>query len=106
MSVVQLPHVVDEVGRLAESLLGNEPARTLGQEGVGEDEGDVEENVDQGEGVPVAQSLGCTRRYRWVQVQVSCLLTHEGYQDHPHHPEHPARDVVQLSAFLVTDLGE
>ena len=106
MSVVRLPHVVDEVGRLAESLLGNEPARTLGQEGVGEDEGDVEENVDQGEGVPVAQSLGCTRRYRGVQVQVSCLLTHEGHQDHPHHPEHPARDVVQLSAFLVTDLGE
>lgn len=46
--------MVDELGRLAESLLGNEPARTLGQEGVGEDEDDVEEDVDQGEGVPVA----------------------------------------------------
>ena len=54
VSVVQLPHVVDELGRFAESLLGNEPARTLGQEGVGEDEDDVEEDVDQGEGVPVA----------------------------------------------------
>ena len=49
-----MPHVVDELGRFAESLLGNEPARTLGQEGVGEDEDDVEEDVDQGEGVPVA----------------------------------------------------
>ena len=46
--------MVDELGRLAESLLGNEPARTLGQEGVGEDEDDVEENIDQSEGVPVA----------------------------------------------------
>ena len=46
--------MVDELGRLVESLLGNEPARTLGQEGVGEDEDDVEEDVDQGEGVPVA----------------------------------------------------
>ena len=84
--------MVDELGRFAESLLGNEPARTLGQEGVGEDEDDVEEDVDQSEGVPVAQSLGCTQRCRWVQV--SCLLTHEGNQHHPHHPEHPARDVV------------
>ena len=54
VSVDQVPHVVDELGRFAESLLGNEPARTLGQEGVGEDEDDVEEDVDQGEGVPVA----------------------------------------------------
>ena len=53
----QVPNLVDDAGGLLVAVLGDEPARTLVKEGLHQEEDDVDEHAEDGEGVPVSHPL-------------------------------------------------
>ena len=56
--LVELPDVVDDLRRLGDPALGQEPPGALHQEGMEEHEDDVDTNGEHGQRVPVTHPLG------------------------------------------------